>query len=596
MGLLERVTRDVRGLALSAQLVRRLGALKADGEFTVPDALGETIRRVPQRVAIRFEERAVTYAALDAHANRYADWARAQGVARGDVVALLMENRPEYVFAWLGLAKLGVTTALINSNLVGAPLAHSLRISRARHLVLGAELAESYASAAGQLESAPRVWATGGGIAGAEDLDAALASATSAPPDASVRRGLRANANLFYVYTSGTTGLPKAANFSHHRFLATATGFTVVSGMTERDCIYIPLPLYHTAGGVAAAGPALLTGGAIALTRKFSASRFWSDCVRHEATVFQYIGELCRYLLATPERPEDQRHRVRVAVGNGLRPEVWPAFQERFRIPRIVEFYGATEGNLSLVNFDGKPGAVGRVPRVLRKLQGIRIARFDVEREEVVRGADGLCIECAPGESGELLGKISERSLVRFEGYSDAKATEKKILRDVFERGDSYFRTGDLLRTDTEGYYYFVDRIGDTFRWKGENVATSEVAEVLSSFPGVREANVYGVSVPGHDGRAGMAALVADDALDLAGLYAHAQRQLAAYARPLFLRMQPAIEITGTFKHRKIELVKDGFDPARIGDPLYFADAEQKRYVPLDAALFARIAASELRL
>jgi fatty-acyl-CoA synthase len=334
---------------------------------------------------------------------------------------------------------------------------------------------------------------------------------------------------------------------------------------------------------------------ALRLTRR-GASRRAGSGVRHEATLFQYIGELCRYLLASPPHPDETRHRLRLAIGNGLRADVWTAFQERFRIPRVIEFYGATEGNVSLFNSRGKVGAVGRVPWAMRKLVGARIVRFDVEREEVVRGADGRCVECAPSEPGELLGVISPRSVVKFEGYSDAKASERKILRRVFERGDAYFRSGDLLRCDAEGYYYFVDRIGDTFRWKGENVSTGEVAESLAAFPGVREANVYGVRMPGREGRAGMAALVAEGTPDLAGLYDHVARSLAPYARPLFLRLHPQLAVTGTFKHRKVELVNEGFDPAAVRDPLYFADAERGCYVPLDAALHARISAGELRL
>jgi fatty-acyl-CoA synthase len=507
-----------------------------------------------------------------------------------------MENCPEFIATWLGLAKLGVVSALINTNLAGMPLAHSLRISGAKQLVLGADLAERFASAAPLLEEAPHAWSRGGDAPGAGNLDAALAAESKAAFDPAARSRLRASHNLFYIYTSGTTGMPKAANFSHHRFLAMAHAFGAGADLTSGDCTYVALPLYHSAGGVAAAGAALIAGTSVALARRFSASRFWSDCVRHEATVFQYIGELCRYLLATPSHADDTRHHIRLAVGNGLRADVWTPFVERFRIPHVIEFYGATEGNVSLVNGRGKVGAVGRVPRALRKLYGTRIVRFDVEREEIARGPDGRCIECAPGEAGELLGRIQQSGFVRFEGYSDTAATAKKIVRDVFEPGDAYFRTGDLLRADAEGFYYFVDRIGDTFRWKGENVATGEVAEVLAAFPGVREANVYGVRVPDNEGRAGMAALVADAGLDLAGLWAHVERNLAAYARPLFLRLQPELEVTATFKHRKVALAEEGFDPARVGDPLFFADAQRGCYAPLDAALFERIGRGELRV
>jgi fatty-acyl-CoA synthase len=327
---------------------------------------------------------------------------------------------------------------------------------------------------------------------------------------------------------------------------------------------------------------------------KFSASQFWTDCVSHGVTAFQYIGELCRYLLNTPEHPDERRHTVRGCVGNGLRPEIWVAFQERFRIPQIVEFYGATEGNVAMINYDGKVGSVGRLPALVRRALGTHLIRYDVESDAHVRDANGFCIPCGPGEVGEAIGRIT--GVARFEGYTSASATEKKILRDVFEKGDAYFRTGDLMRMDAESYFYFVDRIGDTFRWKGENVATSEVAEVLSVAKGVREANVYGVSVPGHEGRAGMAALVVDDAFEPAALYAHVARALPSYARPVFVRISSEIEITGTFKHRKVELVKEGFDPATVPDSVLFADPGAKSYVPLQPALHDRIVSGEVRL
>ena len=369
-----------------------------------------------------------------------------------------------------------------------------------------------------------------------------------------------------------------------------------MTGVTPADRMYVALPLYHTAGGVMAAGAALVTGASIALARKFSTSRFWTDCAESGATMFQYIGELCRYLLNAPENPAETRHRIRLAIGNGLRPEIWGPFQERFRIPQIIEFYGATEGNVVFMNLDNKIGSVGRVPPYLKSFLPARLVRFDPESGAPVRGPDGLCIECAPGEVGEALGRIGDDPAGRFEGYTDSAETEKKRLRDVFQKGDVYFRTGDLMRVDEEGYYYFVDRIGDTFRWKGENVATSEVAEVLSRFPGVAEANVYGVKVPGADGRACMASIVPNGELDLAALHAYLAKQLAVYARPLFLRMQGAMVVTATLKHRKVELVDEGFDPAKVKDPLYFADPERGAFVPLDAETHSRILAGQYRL
>jgi fatty-acyl-CoA synthase len=593
MNLLGRVRRDAKFLRDAMRAYSILRKVRPDAEITLVDFVEERVAAAPHRLAILFEGRKITNAELDAHANRVARWATAQGIGRGDVVGLLMENRPEFVMTWLGLAKLGAVTALLNTHLRGHPLAHSLAVADAKHLIVGAELGDALATSREHVTSWPTVWSTGGAVDGARDLDGELAERSSDPIDREIRRGLKAADKLFYIYTSGTTGLPKAANISNQRACMMGGGAAGAQRLGPEDRVYVTLPLYHSAGGVMAAGSALISGAVLVLARRFSARRFWSDCRENEVTAFQYIGELCRYLLHTPEHADERRHRVRVCIGNGLRPEIWEAFQERFEIPRIIEFYGATEGNVALMNLDGHVGAVGRLPKVLRAVTGVGLVQYDVAKDEHVRDASGFCVPCKPGEVGEAIGRIS--GISRFEGYSSPEATEKKILRNVFKPGDAYFRTGDLLRMDADDYFYFVDRIGDTFRWKGENVATSEVAEVLSVCPGVKEANVYGVSVPGHDGRAGMAALVVSDDFDPSRLVERCTRELPAYARPLFLRLLPQIEITGTFKHRKVELVKEGFDPSGLSDPLFFLDGE-RGYVPLDAGLHGRIVRGEQRI
>ncbi len=593
MSLFRRVQKDVRFLRDAARTYSILRKVRPDTEVSLVDFVEERVAAAPHRLAILFEGRKLTNAELEAAANRVARWASAQGIGRGDVVGLLMENRPEFVITWLGLAKLGAVTALLNTNLRGHPLAHSLAVADAKHLVVGAELGDALDSARAHVTSWPTVWGTGGAVPGARDLDAALAERSPAPIDREVRRGLKAADKLFYIYTSGTTGMPKAANVSHLRACMMGGGAAGAQQLGPEDRVYVTLPLYHSAGGVMAAGSALMSGAVLVLARKFSARRFWTDCRENEVTSFQYIGELCRYLLHAPEHPDEQLHRVRVCIGNGLRPEIWEQFQERFGIPKIVEFYGATEGNVALMNLDGKVGAIGRLPRLLRGAMGVALIRYDVANDQHVRGPNGFCIPCKPGEVGEAIGRITAVS--RFEGYSSPEATEKKILRNVFKTGDAYFRTGDLMRMDDEDYFYFVDRIGDTFRWKGENVSTNEVAEALSGCPGVREANVYGVAVPGQDGRAGMAALVVGAGFEPAALAERAARELPAYARPVFLRVLPEIEVTGTFKHRKVELVKEGFDPAKIEGPLFFLDGE-RGYVPLDAGLFGRILRGEQRV
>jgi fatty-acyl-CoA synthase len=330
------------------------------------------------------------------------------------------------------------------------------------------------------------------------------------------------------------------------------------------------------------------------IRRKFSVHDFWSDVNRYRPTFFQYIGELCRYLLNAPPSAHEQDHGLRAITGNGLRPEIWQAFQSRFRIPKIIEFYGATEGNVSMLNYDGRLGAVGRIPTYMRSFMPVRIVRFDVERELPLRNAEGFCIECDSNEAGEAIGRISNDPGHNFEGYSKEEDTLKKILRDVFEKGDAWFRTGDLLKRDVHGYFYFVDRIGDTFRFKGENVSTNEVAEALGVIKGVKEANVYGISLPGLDGRVGMAALSVDASFRLDQLAAQLAGTLPAYAQPVFIRLRPELEITGTFKLRKVDLVREGADPAKIDDPLYVRKDDQ--YVPLDVQYYADLCTGRIHL
>lgn len=599
MGFFDAIPREINYLRTGLRLVGRTKHLKPESTFTTADLLEVWVHKTPDAPAIYFEDRVITWKQMDQGASRYARWAMDIGVVKGDAVAILMENRPEFIMAWFGLHKIGAIGALINTNLTAGPLAHSLNISGAKHLVLGSELAAGLETATERLETPMTIWATGGPVAGAEDLDAALESKSPAPVPVSFREGLTCADKALYIYTSGTTGMPKAANISHLRLQMMMHAFGASTNATSSDIMYDVLPLYHSAGGICAIGAVFTVGGSVVIRRKFSASGFWDDCAKYKPTLFQYIGELCRYLLNAPPHPMENRHTLRMAIGNGLRPEIWPAFQARFRIMKIVEFYGATEGNVALLNFDGKVGAVGRVPNYMRKRFPVFIVKFDVETEQPVRDpVTGFCIECAPGEAGEAVGKIDENEpRTRFEGYSKGSDTEKKMLRDVFEKGDVYFRSGDLMKRDALGYFYFVDRIGDTFRWKGENVATSEVAEALSLYPGIKEANVYGVKLGSMDGKAGMAAIIAGPEFDLAGLPAYLDKQLPAYARPLFLRMlQHEMEITGTFKHRKVELVKEGFDPSLLTDPIFWLNPETKSYETLDPEASLRLVSGEVKL
>jgi fatty-acyl-CoA synthase len=598
LGFGARVKREIRFLSALSRTMKRIKGIEPDSRNLICDDLEAAVDKYPQRTAIQFEGKSWTYAQLDAMANRFAHWAKGRGIQRGDTVALFMPNRMEYIAAWYGFSKVGVATALINSNLTGPALAHSLRISGAAHLVADAETSVEFEAVRGDIGRSMMEWIVGGAAARADrDLDRTLKGVSSLRPTRETARyGVTAKDTALYIYTSGTTGLPKAARIPHTRAQAYMRGFAGATGAGPDDRIYVALPLYHATGGLCAVGAALLNGGAVVLKKKFSASQFWDDLSTNRCTMFVYIGELCRYLVNQPEH-DAERVKVKLAFGNGLRPDVWERMLGRFQIGKVLEFYGSTEGNVSLFNFDGKVGAIGRIPKYLAKRFNVRLVSFDVETETPIRSAQGFCIPSQVGEAGEALGEIkSDDVRSNFTGYADKAATEKKIARDVFTLGDAWFRTGDLLKQDAEGYFYFVDRIGDTFRWKGENVSTSEVQERLSEAPGVKEANVYGVEVPGADGRAGMAGIVGGEGFELAALAAHVNASLPTYARPVFLRLQPEIETTGTFKYRKSDLVEQGFDPGKVGgDPLYVRDGDNG-YAPLTPDVHARILAGEMRL
>jgi fatty-acyl-CoA synthase len=373
--------------------------------------------------------------------------------------------------------------------------------------------------------------------------------------------------------------------------------FAGLADIRAGDRLFNCLPMYHSVGGVVATGAALVAGGAVVLRERFSVSSFWKDVTDEGCTLFQYIGELCRYLLNGPPDPNETRHSLRLACGNGLRGEVWEPFQRRFRIPQILEYYASTEGNFSLYNCEGRVGAIGRIPPFLSHRMPVALVKYDVEAAAPARDAHGRCVACATEEAGEAIGQIVDGAgTTRFEGYADEEASRRKILRDVFAPGDAWYRTGDLMRRDAQGFFYFVDRVGDTFRWKGENVSTTEVAGALAGCRGVAEVAVFGIVVPNADGRAGMAALVVGEDFDLVELRRTVTGALPAYARPVFLRIVSQLEITGTFKLRTQELARQGYDPAQVSDALYLDDAARGEYLRLDTALYQKIVSGRLRL
>jgi fatty-acyl-CoA synthase len=567
--------------------------------LTLPVLLGRLAQQFDAAPALVSNEATLSYRDLAHRSRQYARWGIDQRLKAGDVVSLMMPNCAEYMAIWLGLSRIGAIAALINTNLAAEALVHSINIGAPRAVIVGNELASRLMAVRTKLAAGTlcRVY-------GRSDYDVVplapelercpggeLADSECPPPPI--------ESTALYIYTSGTTGLPKAAKVSHYRVMQWSHWFAGLVDTRPTDRTFNCLPLYHSVGGVVASGATLVGGGAVVIRSRFSASDFWRDVRQERCTLFQYIGELCRYLVNAPYQDIETAHSLRLACGNGLRPEIWERFQSRFGIPRIIEYYASTEGNFSLYNCEGQPGAIGKIPAFLAHRLPVALLRFDVEQGEPRRNSDGFCERCGPNEVGEAVGLIPAAGNAlagRFEGYADPEASARKILRNVFKDGDSWYRTGDLMRRDEHGFYYFVDRVGETFRWKGENISTAEVLTALTACRGVRDGIVYGVSVPGADGRAGTAALVVDAQFDLSAFRADVALRLPAYAKPVFLRLLSAIDFTGTFKPRKLELINEGFDPARIKDPLYFDDPRAQAYVPLDAALFAAISAGTVRI
>lgn len=598
MNFLARLKSDYTYIAGLKKMEKALADITPDAAISLVDDIEKSVDNYPDNIAFWDETAPLTYRAFDGRANRFAHWGRSAGLRAGDCVALFMENRPDYVAFWAGMAKIGVVTALINTHLHGASLAHCINLAKAKAILLSDKTYGAFKACRDDLQGEIAVWSIDIADDGAAtSIPDRLAGLPDSRPSASLRGETKARDVALYIYTSGTTGLPKAARMTHARCLQMMRAFVSACDITQKDRLLLTLPLYHATGGLCGVGAALTTGAGLAVVERFSASSFWRQARRAEATTFVYVGELCRFLLNNPPSAEESDHQIVKAFGNGMRPEVWRPFVKRTGIEKVMEFYGSTEGNISFFNLDAKSGAIGRIPPIVKSLIPIRLIRVDDDANEPVRGDEGLCIEANIGEPGEAVGRIVVEDVHRrFEGYHDAAQTDKKILREVFKKGDAYFRSGDLLRRDRDGYFYFVDRIGDTFRWRSENVSTTEVSEVISLCDGVNVANVYGVEVPGYDGRAGMAAITTGAAFEFHSLFAHLQKELPSYAHPVFIRLQNEQFITGTFKLKKTDLQTEGFRENAAGEPVFLIDPGEETYIPLTAKIREEICVGQYRL
>ncbi|XP_059094771.1 long-chain fatty acid transport protein 4-like isoform X2 [Tigriopus californicus] len=596
--------------ARAGLMMVRLMLLVKKAEFldwTVPKMFHETVSRIPDKIMFYFEDSTWTFSEVDKYSNRIANYFLSLGFKKGDSVALFMENRPEYVGIWLGLSKIGAVPALINHSLRQESLIHSIHVADCKSIVFSSDVYDAVGEVIASVKNGYTEYSSfclGPAPKNSDEhfqtvmLEESLLKTSDGPVDKVIQDSIGFKDKLMYIYTSGTTGMPKAAVIKHSRYILAAGGCHFVIGVRKDDIIYSPLPLYHSVAGMIAMAGSMLHGMSIVMKKKFSASSYWKDCIKFNVTAAQYIGELCRYLLNTPQIPEEKEHKVRLMFGNGLRQQIWVDFVQRFGIEKIAEFYGSTEGNSQIINIENKVGAVGFVSLLFPNILPLGLVKVDEETGAEVRDKNGLCITCQPGEPGEFVGKIVRNHPVRdFHGYADEKATQKKLLCDVRTKGDLFFRSGDVLVMDDLGWLYFKDRSGDTFRWRGENVSTVEVESILSNIIDLKDAIVYGVQIPGTEGRAGMAAIHdPDEIVDLEKLASGLKAKLPAFARPLFVRLVDHFDITGTYKLKKFNLQREGFDPDQISDKMYFLNPKSGLYEALDAELFKNIVSGSIRL
>tara|TARA_R110002072_G_scaffold1780_10_gene14808 strand:- start:31855 stop:33672 length:1818 start_codon:yes stop_codon:yes gene_type:complete len=573
---------------------------KPDDIDNLPLRLAKTAKACPDKTAIIFEGRKISWGELDRRAGQVAQALRNEGVGFGDTVSLMMDNRIEFIENMFGIMRAGAAVSLINTNLRGAQLVHCISTTNARALIVGSEHGDSVAEVKANCDLKE-----GKDILMVADVDAPLTPNWAVdfsqtieqvePIDDAHIPPVRLSDPAIYIFTSGTTGLPKAAIQKQGRqTLFCDLGRAVGLKLVRDDCMYICLPLYHATGLCVGFLGALGVGATVFLKRKFSARHFLDDVRENNCNTFIYIGELCRYLLAQPIKPNDADNPLEKMTGNGLRPDIWMEFKERFGVPKVYEFYGASEGNTSFMNFFNRDRTIGAA------IIPPSVVEYDVAADVVIRDEKGFCKKVEPGQPGLLLGPITKSA--EFVGYTDRRATEEKILRDVFKPGDAFFNTGDLIKSVDVGFacgikhFQFVDRVGDTFRWKGENCSTNEVGEIINRHGDIDICNVYGVEVPGADGRAGMAALLLKEGacFDAASVSALVEKDLAVYARPVFIRILSEQQLTGTFKLQKGTLREEAYHPDRCADEIYVWKSDLSSYAKMDSAYYEKIMAAEV--
>lgn len=558
--------------------------------------LEENARLYPDRPAILCDNQRITHGEFNEAVNQYCHYFLSMGIQKGESVVVMLENRPEFLMVAGALAKIGAISSLINTNQRDRVLLHSVSLIKGLRFIIGEELIDAFEAVKNDLKLSGEetfYFVPDSGKCPAPEGYIDLTRAASGMPtqNPSTTGTIQAKDPICYIFTSGTTGMPKAAIMGNRRWVSAMFGLgRLLMNMKPDDVLYCPLPLFHTTGFCVGWTVASSMGSAFAIRRKFSAREFWKDAAKYHATAFVYIGELCRYLLNQPQSHDDSLNPMKKCIGNGLRPDIWKEFKSRFAIRQISELYGATEFGFAFVNLFNIDNTVGMC------LTPYAIVKYDIDNEKPILDENGVMQRVKKGESGILLGEISEK--VPFQGYTDPKASEQKIWRNVFKQGDAWLNTGDFVRDLGYKHIQFSDRLGDTFRWKGENVSTTEVEETINSLDHVEQAAVYGVQIPGTDGRAGMAAIipsVPEESFDLEKLAETLHKVLPAYAIPKFIRFKKEIEITPTFKVKKALLHKEGFDPSMLADPIFVLLPGEKQYTQLNKGLYQEIATGKYR-
>ena len=563
-------------------------------------AFEKAVKRNPQGIALLFEDQSYSYRALNEWANQIAHYYLSLGAKKGDVIAVMVENRPELIATIVALAKIGVTIALVNTSQVGKVLAHSINLVNPIAVIAGEEVRAAIDEIRQDLNVAQdrfhwfadQETRKHAGTAPKDYVNLAQKIDQFPKFNPSTTRTVTGKDGLFYIYTSGTTGLPKAVIFTHSRWTLAYGTYGHILNLGKDDVMYVTLPLYHATGVVVCWCGVIAGSATLAVRRKYSTSAFWKDVQKFNASAIGYVGELCRYLIDAPTTELDRAHRVTKMIGNGMRPNIWGKFKERFGVQEVLELYASSEGNVGFSNIFNFDNTVGFSPTPYA------IVEFDKEKNELVRDKKGHCKKVKTGEVGLLIGKITSRS--PFDGYTDPEKNKSVILKDVFTKGDSYFNTGDLVRDIGFRHAQFVDRLGDTFRWKGENVSTTEVENMVCEYHKIAEAVVYGVEIPNTNGRAGMAAITLVDGeelneADLSAMVNVFKKCLPSYAIPVFLRVQAKVETTGTFKYQKNKLKEDAFNPAKTSERLLVLLPGATAYCDVNAEIFNNIQSYQYR-